>query len=135
MEFVGCGALNCVSMSDQDDKIRTAIMDINSNEPLFYPYSVLVQCSVKLRVSDVVKGMNTKVFNLISKSNEIRHVIWHENCALKSRLDASVCKNKQCWDSDKCSCECKELIDKDRCDDSFVRNLGMCECDKSYDVG
>ena len=46
MTFVGCGALKCVSMSDQECKIRPAIMSINSNRPLFYPYSVLVNiCS------------------------------------------------------------------------------------------
>ena len=28
-----------------------------------------------------------------------------------SRLEASVCNNKQRWKKDKCRCECKELID------------------------
>ena len=33
-------------MSNQECKIRPAIMYINSNEPLFYPYSVVVnKCS------------------------------------------------------------------------------------------
>ena len=40
--FVCCNALKCVSMSDQEYKIRPAIMNINSNEHLFYPYSVLI---------------------------------------------------------------------------------------------
>ena len=49
-------------------------MNINSNEPLFYPYSVLAnQCSgrcndinnsyAKLHVPDFVKDMNIKRFN------------------------------------------------------------------------
>ena len=49
-------------------------MNINSNEPLFYPYSVLAnQCSgscndinnsyAKLNVPDFVKDMNIKRFN------------------------------------------------------------------------
>ena len=44
MAFVGCGAipLKCVSMSDQECKVRPAIMNINSNESLFYPYSIAV---------------------------------------------------------------------------------------------
>ena len=33
-------------------------------------------------------------------------------CKYKCRLDANVCNNKQCWNDDKCLCECKELIDK-----------------------
>ena len=42
MTFVGCGALNCVSVSNLQRKVRPAIMNTNSNEPLFYPYSVFV---------------------------------------------------------------------------------------------
>ena len=38
--FVGYGALKCVSMSDQECKVRPAIMNINSNKPLFYPCNV-----------------------------------------------------------------------------------------------
>ena len=49
--FISCNALNtvplkCVSMNNQECKIRPKIMNINSNEPLFYPYSILVnKCS------------------------------------------------------------------------------------------
>ena len=43
--------------------------------------------------------------------NETSHVSQHETCTCKCRLDASVCKNKQCWNNDQCRCECKELID------------------------
>ena len=53
------------------------------------------------------------------------------------RLDASVCNNKQCWNDDKCRCECKELIDKGICDKRFIWNPSNCECecDKSCDIG
>ena len=62
---------------------------INSNEPLFYPYRVLVsKCSgscndisdpyAKLCVSGVVKDMNLKVFNLMSRTNEMHQILWHE---------------------------------------------------------
>ena len=33
-------------------------------------------------------------------------------CKCKCRQDTSVCNSKQCWNEDKCRCECKELIDK-----------------------
>ena len=29
------------------------------------------------------------------RTNEIRHIKWHETCKCKCRLDASVCNNKQ----------------------------------------
>ena len=44
--LVGCSALKCISMSNQECKVRPAKVNINSNEHLFYPYSVLVnKCS------------------------------------------------------------------------------------------
>ena len=48
-------------------------------------------------VPDVVKNINVKVFNIMSRTNETRHTEWHETCKCKCRLDASVCNNKQRW--------------------------------------
>ena len=52
-------------------------------------------------------------------------------------MDASVCNNKQRWNTDKCRCECKELIDRGICCKIFIWNPSDCEyeCDKSCDVG
>ena len=73
----------------------------------------------------------------MSRTNETRHIKWHETCKCKCRLNASVCKNKQRWNEDKCWCECKELIDKGVCDKGFIWNPSNCECecDKSCDIG
>ena len=81
-------------------------------------------------VPDVVKNLNVKVFNPMSRTNETRHIKWHKTCKCKCRLDAIVCNNKQRWNNDKCRCECKELIDKGVCDKGY-----NFECDKSCDVG
>ena len=43
----------------------------------------------------------------MSRTNETRHIEWHELCKCKCRLDASVCGNKQCLNNDKCRCKCK----------------------------
>ena len=38
--------LRCISMSNQDCKLRPEFVNINSDEPTFYPYSVKVnKCS------------------------------------------------------------------------------------------
>ena len=79
MTFFGCNELNvnplkCVSMNNQECKIRTKIIDINNNEPSFYPYSIEVNkfsgsCNNinnpygKLCVPDVVKNINVNIFN------------------------------------------------------------------------
>ena len=33
-------SLECVSMNNQECKIRSEIININTNEPMFYPYSI-----------------------------------------------------------------------------------------------
>ena len=48
----------------------------------------------KVCVPDLVENLNIKVFNLISRTNETRHIEWHETCKSKCRLDGSVCNNK-----------------------------------------
>ena len=40
-------------------------------------------------VSDSVKNINVRVFNLMSKTNEVRHIEWHETCKCKRRLNES----------------------------------------------
>ena len=39
---INVNPLKYVSMNNQDCKIRTKIIDINNNEPLFYPNSIKV---------------------------------------------------------------------------------------------
>ena len=72
-------------MNNQECKVRHEIVNINSNEPLFYPFSMKTsKCSgtcnnindpyAKICVSDVVKNLNINVFNLMSRTNETRHI-------------------------------------------------------------
>ena len=62
------------------------------------------------------------------RTNETRHIKWHETCKWKRRLDASVCNNKQRWKEEKCRSESKELMDKGICDKGFIWNPSSCEC-------
>ena len=119
--------LRCVSMNNQSCKVRPEVVNVNSNEPVFYPFRIKTsKCSgscnnindpyAKICVPDVVKNLSVKVFNLMSRTNEARRIKWHETCKCECRLDASVCNNKQCWNVDKFRSEFKELIDKGVCD-------------------
>ena len=83
-------------MNNQDCKTRTKIIDINNNEPAFYPFSIKVnKCSgicnninnlyAKLCVPDVVKNIKVKLFNLMSWSNQTKHIAWHKTCKCKCR--------------------------------------------------
>ena len=91
----------------------------------------------RICVPDVVKNLNVKVFNLMSRNNETRHTKWHKTCKCICRLDKIICNSKQRWNEDKCRCECKELIDKGVCDKRFIWNPSNseCECDKNCDIG
>ena len=125
--------LTCVSVNNQECKIRPEIINFNSNEPLVYLCSIRANkgsgsCNnindpyAKLCVPDVVKNINVKVFDRMSINTEVRHIKWHETCKCKSRLDTSNCNNKTRWNKDKCRCECKELIGKGVCDQWFIWN-------------
>ena len=139
--------LRCISMTNQECKVRPQIVNVNSDEPVFYPFSIQTsKCSgscnnindpdATMCVPDVVKNLNVKVFNLMSRINETRHIECHETCICKCRLDASTCNNKQRWNDDKCRCECKKIIDKGVCYKGFIWNPSNCECEcnKSCDI-
>ena len=86
MMFFGCNSssvnpLECVSMDNQERKVRPEIVNINSKEPVFFPFSIRAsKCSgscnnindpyAKLCVPDVVKNLNAKVVNLMTRTNE-----------------------------------------------------------------
>ena len=89
-------------------------------------------------VSDVVKNINVKAFNLMSRINETRNIIWHETCKYVCRLTSSVYNSRQIWNEDKCRCECREnLIEKGICDKGYIWNPSNCECecDKPCSIG
>ena len=51
MMFFGCNLssvnlLECVSMNNQECKVRPEIFNVNNNEPVFFPFSIkLSKCS------------------------------------------------------------------------------------------
>ena len=123
MNSLSATPLSCISMNSQACEVRPEIINVNGDGPVFHPFSIKTsKCScscnnnndsyAKMCVPDVVKNFNVKVFSLMSRTNETRHIKWHETCKCKCRLDASVYNNKQRWNDDKYPCECKELIDK-----------------------
>ena len=128
-----------VSMTNQECKVRPELVNVNSHEPVFYPFGIKAsQCSgscnnindpyTRMCVLKVVKNLNVKVLNLMSRTNKTRHTEWHKTCKCKWRLHVSSCNNKHRWNDDKCRCECKELIDTSVRDKGSVRNHSNCEC-------
>ena len=71
MSFYSCNTLKCVSINNQECKVRPEMININSNEHPFYPYIVKIsKCSgscnnindlcARLCVPDAVKNMNVE---------------------------------------------------------------------------
>ena len=76
--------LECISMKNQECKARPEIVDVNSNNPIFYPFSIKInKCSgncnninnpyARICVPDTVKNLIVKVFNLMSQTNGTSH--------------------------------------------------------------
>ena len=102
--------MSCISIKHQECRVRPEIINVKSNNPIFYPFSIKInKCSgncnninnpyAKMCVPDVIKDLNVEVFK------------WR--------------------------CECKGLIDKRVCDKGFIWNPSNCECecDKTCDIG
>ena len=84
-------SLSCISMKNQECKIRLQVVHVNSNNPIFYPFSIEIsKCSgncnnindpySKICVPDNIKNLNIKVFNQMSRTNETRFIEWHKKC-------------------------------------------------------
>ena len=90
-------ALDCISMKNQECKIRPEIININSNNPIFYPFSIKINkysgnCNninnpyARICVPDVIKNFNVRVFNLMSRTNETTFIEWHDKCKCECRF-------------------------------------------------
>ena len=80
--------VSCISIKNQECETRLQVIDVNSNNPIFYPFSIKIsKCSgncnnindpyAKICVPDIIKNLNVKVFNQISRTNETRFIEWH----------------------------------------------------------
>ena len=78
-------------MNNQECKIRPEIINLNTNEPSFYPYSIKINkckgtCNTindpyaKICVPKKIKNTKVKVFNLMSKTNQTRPIKWYKTC-------------------------------------------------------
>ena len=95
--FTNANSLSCISINNQECKSRPQVINVNGDEPVFFPFSIKTsKCSgscnniiypyAKICVSDVVKNLNVKVFNLMSRTNETRHTEWREMSELSANL-------------------------------------------------
>ena len=107
--FSGVNPLKYISVNNQECKVRPEIFNVNSDEPAFYLFSIktskcrgngnnVIDPYAKMCVPDVIKNRNVKVFNLMSRTNETRHVnvnlmqvlVIIKNMGMMINVDANV---------------------------------------------
>ena len=119
---------NCLLLKNQECKIKKVIVD---NDYVTLPYKIKVDECVRncndinnpyfnVCLSDAVKNISVKVFDLISRKNVLRNVSFHKSCKCDSLLDEKVCNNKQKWNKNKCRCECLQI---QKCDNNTFWNV------------
>ena len=68
--------LSCISMNNQECKTRPKVVNVNGDEPVFFPFST-----------------ETTKWSGMSRTNETRHIKWHETCKCECKFGANVCNN------------------------------------------
>ena len=85
LSFDGSLAAKCVSLNNQSCQVRSTLIDVNSNEPLYYPLTVSVnKC-------DGGCNTNNGLYAQLCVPNKVKNV------NTKKRL---------MWNLSKCDCEC-----------------------------
>ena len=75
--LTGVNSLSCISMNNQECKVRPQIVNVNGDDPVFFPFSIKTsKCSgscnninnpyAKLCVPDVVNKLNDRVLNTLT---------------------------------------------------------------------
>ena len=92
--FTNANSLNAISLKNHECKTTPQVINVNGDEPVFFPFSIETsKCScscnntnypyAKICVPDVIKNLNVKVFNLMSRTNETRFIEWHVSVNLE----------------------------------------------------
>ena len=103
--FTNANSLSCISMNNQECKTRPQVINVNGDEPAFFPLiietsKVSGSCNninypyAKICVPDVVKNLKVKVLNQMSRTNETRFIEWHETCKCVGKFGKNVIINK-----------------------------------------
>ena len=94
-------SIKLISMNNQACKVRPEIINVNSNEPIFYPFSIETsKCSgssnnindpyAKIYFPDVVKDLNVKVINLMSRTNVTVNADWIQVFVIISNVGVMI---------------------------------------------
>ena len=128
-------AIKCESLDNQPCLARETIVNINSNEPRYYPFAIkLNKCTgscdtldsplAKICKANETKKKIVRVYDILF--NKYRPLMINKDisCDCKCRFNSSVCNAEQKWNRDKCRCECG----MGKCKKGFVWDYSICRC-------
>ena len=95
--FTNANSLSYIIMNNQVCKTRPQVVNVNGDEPVVFPFSIETsKCNgsckninypyAKICVPDLVKNLNVKVLNQMSRTNKMRHKEWHESINVSVNL-------------------------------------------------
>ena len=102
LKLSNVNSLECVSVNNQEFKIRTEVINLNTNEPMFYPYSIKInRCKGSYNtINDPINIWNHSSCDCeCDKSCDIVEYLDYKNCKCRKKI------------IDKLVEECSENID------------------------
>ena len=93
--------------------IIPTLIDLNPVELIYYSFIISLDefnggsdmvddVSMKICVLSKTKGVNTKLFNMITRINEVKTLVKHIKC----KFNSTKYNSNQKWNNDKCQGEC-----------------------------
>ena len=100
------GTIKCVFLNNQPCKARPTLVNMNSDETLFYLFAVNINyyggnCNTindpyaRVCFPNKLNIVNVKLFNVMSEVNETRFLVQYEQCESKCGLNESAYTSKQ----------------------------------------
>ena len=102
LTFSGSLATKGMSLNSEQCKARLALFGLNLVKLRYYLFMIsLGKCNgscnsvddlfVKICVQNKTKSVNIKVFNMITKVNEVKSLTKHHSCDFKCKFDSRAC--------------------------------------------
>ena len=105
-------ATKCLFLNDEP---CTDIDMLNPIELKYYRFMIRLNkctgsCNVlfpKICIPKETKDIYFKIFNMISKKDEVKEMTEHISCDYNCKFNSTKCNSKQKWNNNTCQCECK----------------------------
>ena len=119
LSFSRSSAAKFMPLNNERCVTRPTLIDLNPVKFNYYPFMVSLDkfdwnsnnaaddLSAKVCVPSKKKGVNVKVFNMITGINGAKTFVKHLSCDSKCKFDSKACNSNPKWNNERCQYECK----------------------------